>query len=236
MLKQYKGTITLVGLIFIICMCAYLKFATSSIQTVGVATDSKVVVIDPGHGGRDPGKTGIKGSHEKDINLAIADKLKSYLEESGAKVVMTRTNEDDVDGIPDKFDKNGDMRARKEIINGSNADILISIHQNAFTQPQVRGAQVFYYNSSENAKILANCVQDKIKEHADPNNTRQIKSTESYYVLKVSNMPGIIIECGFLTNPEEEALLNTEEYQDKMAWSIYAGIIDYFQAIENKGQ
>lgn len=220
------------GLVLIVGVCAYFKFAISSVQTLGLSTTSKVIVIDPGHGGYDPGKVGIKGSHEKDINLAIALKLKDYLEESGAKVVMTRTQDEDLDGLPDKFNKNSDMRARKEIINGSGADILISIHQNAFTQPEVRGAQVFYYNESNNAKALANNVQTSITENADANNKRKIKSTENYYVLKVSTMPGIIIECGFLTNSEEAAALNSKEYQDKMAWSIYAGIVKYFQQVE----
>lgn len=231
-MKQYKSAIMVAGLVLIVGVCAYFKFATSSVQTLGLSTTSKVIVIDPGHGGYDPGKVGIKGSHEKDINLAIALKLKDYLEESGAKVVMTRTQDEDLDGLPDKFNKNSDMRARKEIINGSGADILISIHQNAFTQPEVRGAQVFYYNESNNAKALANNVQTSITENADANNKRKIKSTENYYVLKVSTMPGIIIECGFLTNPEEAAALNSKEYQDKMAWSIYAGIVKYFQQVE----
>lgn len=231
-MKQYKSAIMVMGLVFVVGICAYFKFATESIQTLGLSTASKVIVIDPGHGGYDPGKVGLKGSHEKDINLAIALKLKDYLEESGARVIMTRTQDEDLDGLPDKFNKNTDMRTRKEIINGSGADILISIHQNAFTQPQVRGAQVFYYSESNNAKLLANSVQTSIKDHTDANNKRKIKSTQNYYVLKVSTMPGIIIECGFLTNAEEEAALNSPEYQDKMAWSIYAGVVRYFQEIE----
>lgn len=223
------------GLVLVVGMCAYLKFATTAVETAVLSTANKVIVIDPGHGGRDPGKVGLNGSHEKDINLAISLRLKDYLEESGARVVMTRMQDEDLDGIPDKFSKNGDMRTRKEIINGSGADVLISIHQNSFTQQKVRGAQVFYYNDSNNAKALANSIQANIKKHIDTDNKRSIKSTENYYVLKVSTMPGIIIECGFLTNPEEEALLNSPEYQDKMAWAIYAGIVEYFQELENKG-
>lgn len=224
----------IVGLVFIIGICAYFKFATEAVQTMGLATQSKVIVIDPGHGGYDPGKVGAKGSHEKDINLAIALRLQDYLTQSGSKVIMTRTKDEDLDGIPDKFNKNTDMRTRKEIINNSGADILVSVHQNAFPQAEVRGAQVFYYNDSDNAKLLANSIQNNIKKHADPNNTRKIKSTENYYVLKVSTMPGIIIECGFLTNPDEEGALNSEEYQDKIAWAIYMGIVEYFQQLENQ--
>ena len=127
-----------------------------------------------------------------------------------------------------KNHKNKDMRQRKEIINGSNADVLVSIHQNAFTQPSVRGAQTFYHSASESGKVLANLVQASIKKHADPNNTRPVKSTDSYYVLKATTVPAIIVECGFLTNPEEEKKLTTEAYQDKMAFAIYTGIVEYF--------
>ncbi|OON92915.1 MAG: hypothetical protein ATN32_09245 [Candidatus Epulonipiscium fishelsonii] len=123
------------------------------------------------------------------------------------------------------------MKARKEIINESNADLIVSIHQNAFTQPNIRGAQVFYYNDTSPGKILAQLVQKNVKEIADPNNTRQVKPSENYYILKTTEMPSIIIECGFLTHHEEEKLLMSEEYQDKMAFAIYKGIVEYFQYI-----
>lgn len=232
--NKNKNIVMIVGFVVVISICAYLKYATQSVSTLGVATASKTIVIDPGHGGFDPGKKGLTGSHEKEINLQIALKLRDYLEKSGAVVIMTRTEDVDLDGMEGKSHKNKDMRQRKDIVNNSEADAVISIHQNAFTQPKVRGAQVFYHSASDKGKILADCVQNSIKKYADPNNTRKIKNTTDYYVLRATNKPAIIVECGFLTNPEEEALLNSPEYQDKMAWSIYLGTIEYFQKIEEQ--
>nr|OON98281.1 MAG: hypothetical protein ATN36_01035 [Epulopiscium sp. Nele67-Bin005] len=105
---------------------------------------------------------------------------------------------------------------------------MVSVHQNAFTDPKVKGAQVFYYNDKSNGKMLATCIQSAIKSEADPNNTRPIKNSESYYLLKRTDMPSVIVECGFLTNPEEEKKLMSSEYQDKMAFAISKGIDDFF--------
>lgn len=232
-MRWNKTTGLVVGLVCMVSMCAYIRFANQSVQTFGLATDAKVIVIDPGHGGFDPGKVGISGSYEKDINLKVALKLKEYLEQSGTKVIMTRISDEDLDGMEGKAHKSKDMQKRKEIINTSQANALISIHQNAFTQSSVRGAQVFYHQQSEKGKLLAECVDDSIKKNADNTNTRKIKSSEAYYVLRVTSMPAIIVECGFLTNTEEEKLLNSEAYQDKMAWAIYKGIVDYFQKLES---
>ncbi|MGL4344241.1 MAG: N-acetylmuramoyl-L-alanine amidase CwlD [Cellulosilyticaceae bacterium] len=222
----------IIGLVSLVAVCGYLKFANTTVQTFGLSVASKVIVIDAGHGGFDPGKVGVTGVYEKDINLQIAQKLKAYLEQAGATVVMTRTSDEALGGVGGKSTKNDDMRYRKETINQSGADIMISIHQNAFTQPKVRGAQVFYYENAEASKQLAYSVQSNIKSEADPNNKRTIKSTTSYYVLKSTTMPSIIVECGFLTSPEEEKLLKSEEYQDKMAWAIYKGIIEYFEKVK----
>ncbi|MHC1749029.1 MAG: N-acetylmuramoyl-L-alanine amidase CwlD [Cellulosilyticaceae bacterium] len=234
MWNKNKNLLIVIGLVGIISACAYFRYATQSVSTMGIATASKTVVIDPGHGGFDPGKKGVNGSHEKEINLQIALKLRDYLEESGAVVIMTRVGDEDLDGMEGKSHKNKDMRQRKDIVNSSEADVVISIHQNSFTQPKVRGAQVFYHSASDKGKILADCIQNSIKKYADPNNTRKVKSTTDYYVLRATNKPAIIVECGFLTNPEEEALLNSKEYQDKMAWSIYLGTVEYFQQLEGK--
>ncbi|ONI38515.1 N-acetylmuramoyl-L-alanine amidase CwlD [Candidatus Epulonipiscium fishelsonii] len=226
-----KTTILTIMLVIVVATIAYLKFASSAVNTLNLVTEGKVVVIDPGHGGYDPGKVGPSGMYEKDINLSLSHILREYLENSGATVIMTRDEDEDLDGIEGKFNKKEDMKARKEIINESNADLIVSIHQNAFTQPNIRGAQVFYYNDTSPGKILAQLVQKNVKEIADPNNTRQVKPSENYYILKTTEMPSIIIECGFLTHHEEEKLLMSEEYQDKMAFAIYKGIVEYFQYI-----
>lgn len=221
----------ILGLVSLVGICGYLKFANTSVQTFGLSIESKVIAIDAGHGGFDPGKVGVTGVHEKDINLQIAMKLKAQLEAAGATVVMTRSKDEGLGGTEGKTTKNEDMRFRKETINNSGADIMVSIHQNAFTQPKIRGAQVFHYEGAEASKLLATSVQESIRRQVDPSNKRLIKGTTSYYVLKVSTMPAIIVECGFLTNPEEEQLLKSEEYQEKMAWAIYMGIVEYFEKI-----
>nr|OOB76837.1 MAG: hypothetical protein BEN19_00425 [Epulopiscium sp. Nuni2H_MBin003] len=186
-----------------------------------------IIVIDPGHGGYDPGKVGSNGVYEKNINLDISLKLRDYLEDNGYKIILTRDTDCDLDNIPDKFHKNNDMRARKDIINSSKAQVLVSIHQNAFSQESVRGAQVFYYSDTGSGKTLANFVQTSIREKVDPNNTRPIKNSPDYFLLKTSDMPAIIIECGFLTNKEEERMLLNAEYQSLIAGAIGDGIIQF---------
>jgi len=227
-LKKSKMPILIVMLVSIISIASYLKYATQSVETVGLSTASKVIIIDPGHGGFDPGKKGINGENEKDINLKIALKLRDYLEESGALVIMTRTTDDDADGMDGVKHKRKDMAERKKIAEGG--ELLISIHQNSFTQPSVKGAQTFYNKKSEQGKLLADLIQKSIKEYADKENRRETKSNNDYYVLKATNIPAVIVECGFLTNKEEEQKLNTDEYQNTMAWSVYLGIVRYFES------
>ncbi len=228
-------------LMCLIAVTGYLKF---TIQATPVFTFSseieleveevveqsgKVIVIDPGHGGYDPGKVGISGYYEKDINLQVSHKLKSCLERSGHGVVLTREIDEDLDGIPDKFHKGADMRARKDIIVQSKPDVVVSVHQNAFSDAKIKGAQVFYYNDKSPSKLLAQYVQDSVRDEVDPSNTRQIKNSDSYFLLKCTNIPSIIIECGFLTNPEEERMLRSDEYQDKVANAICKGINEFLQ-------
>ena len=231
-MKKQGNNVLLILFVGLLAFGTYLKFANTAAETFGLATASKVIVIDPGHGGHDPGKVGSQGVYEDEVNLKIAMKLKNYLEQSGATVTMTRMDDEYLEGPNGNTHKRKDMSYRKQVMNISEADVVVSIHQNAFTQPQVRGAQVFFYKDSEDAKSLAKHVQEAIREFADSNNTRQIKSSQDYYILKVSEMPGVIIECGFLTNPEEEQLLISDAYQDKMAWAIYRGIVNYFEEAE----
>lgn len=232
-MRKHKNNLLLVVFIGLISICTYFKFTGTSAQTFSLAATSKVIVIDPGHGGHDPGKVGASGIHEDEINLKIAMKLKDYLEHAGATVIMTRMDDRYLEGPNGNTHKRKDMSHRKQVMDISEADIVVSIHQNAFAQPEVHGAQVFYYKDQEDAKRLAHSVQNAIKQHVDETNTRKIKSSKEYYLLKVSEMPGIIIECGFLTNSEEEEKLISEDYQDKMAWGIYLGIVDYFEKDED---
>ena len=151
------------------------------------------------------------------------EKLQKYLEQSGAVVLVTRNTDEALDSK-----KKGDMLNRKNIIDESKADIMVSIHQNSFPQEKVKGAQVFYYGESNNGRQLAESIQKSLIDNLDKNNTRQAKSNTDYYILKKTEIPSAIVECGFLSNSGEEALLNDDEYQEKVAWSVYIGIIDYF--------
>lgn len=186
-----------------------------------------IVVIDAGHGGFDPGKVGINNSLEKDINLSIALKVKLFLEQNDIKVIMTREDDNGLYQESDTNKKVADMRKRIEIIEKSGAVIAVSIHQNSFTQESSKGAQVFYYQQSEDGKELANILQDQIKKSMNDGNKRLAKSNDSYYMLKKSVCPLVIVECGFLSNRIEADLLITEEYQEKMAWAIHLGILKY---------
>lgn len=190
-----------------------------------------VVALDSGHGGFDPGKVGVNNSLEKDINLAIAKQVKAYLEENNIKVIMTREDDNGLYSEDDTNKKRTDMKNRVEIINSSNAIIAVSIHQNSFQQESSKGAQVFYHESSEAGKNLAVILQQTIKDIIKDDNTRQAKSNNTYYMLKKTKCPIVIVECGFLSNYGEAELLCTEGYQQKMGEAISKGILEYLNII-----
>lgn len=185
--------------------------------------DKKVVVIDPGHGGFDSGAVSPSGTREDELNLKVALKLKQYLSEHNAEVILTReTNE----SLASR--KSEDMQKRVEIIRDSNPDVVISIHMNKFPQSQYYGGQTFYMTGSEEGKKLAQSIQTKLLENLIEGNTRQIKAVDNMLILKAGSAPTVIVECGFLSNAKEESLLITDAYQDKIAWSVFNGILDYF--------
>lgn len=186
-----------------------------------------VVVIDAGHGGIDPGKVGINQALEKDINLAVAEKVKRYLELSDVKVIMTREGEEGLYRPEDSNKKVQDMKNRVALIDSSGADLAVSIHQNSYSEEYVKGAQVFYYATSLQGKAMAEVMQRTLTETLDRENHREAKANDSYYLLKKTQTPIIIAECGFLSNSEEAKLLTDEDYQDRVAWAIHLGILRY---------
>ncbi len=190
------------------------------------------VVIDPGHGGVDPGMLGVNNTIEKEINLSVSYILKEELEARGMKVILTRETDDGLYTENDRNKKIADMKKRCEIITQSNADIVVSIHQNSFSDSDVSGAQVFYYKHSQKGMKLAQCIQDSMKEKVDSANERKIKPNDSYYMLIHTPCPTVIVECGFITNYEEAELLVSEDYQRKIAGAIAAGVKNYIE--ENK--
>jgi N-acetylmuramoyl-L-alanine amidase len=221
-------------IIFLLMICLVVSSPDNSVidvlRTGGDINRSifkATIVIDAGHGGRDPGKVGVNNTLEKDLNLKVALKLKSLLEQNDYNVVMTRTDDSGLYSESDSNKKVSDMRKRVEIINSSNAALAISIHQNSFTMEEIRGAQVFYYSTSEAGKEYANILQEQLKKTINDGNKRQAKGNDAYYMLKKAQVPIVIIEGGYLSNNKEAQLLNTEEYQEKMAWAIHLGIINY---------
>lgn len=214
-------------LLFALAVLAGLLFAGDKVRTyVSVQQENvrrNLVVLDPGHGGKDPGKVGADEELEKDINLAISLKVRKKLEEDGMEVVMTR--EEDVmlsDGDADNK-KLEDLNSRIDIINEQQPAIAVSIHQNSYSDPAVRGAQVFYFTHSDKGKQAAEALQKELLEF-DQENTRDIKANDTYYLLKKTEVPTVIVECGFLSCPGEAELLTDEAYQEELAGAIAKGI------------
>lgn len=183
--------------------------------------DGALVILDPGHGGFDPGKIGINGALEKDINLVLSQKIKKRLEEMGFRVIMTRETED---ALADS--KVEDLKTRVTMINEKEPSIAVSIHQNSYSQESIHGAQVFYFTHSKSGEQAAKVLQAAMLD-VDPNNTRQAKANDTYYLLKKTKGTTVIVECGFLSNQGEASLLVTDEYQEKMAASVAKGIQEY---------
>lgn len=199
-------------------------------QNVVAGRQKPVVVLDSGHGGNDPGKIGVDGSLEKDINLEIAEKVKEYLEASDVEVVMTRKDDRGLYKEGDSNKKMADMRNRCAAIEDANPDIVVSIHQNSYHQEPVSGGQVFYYKTSEQGKRLAEILQKRFDFVLGEKNTRLAKPNGNYYLLLHVKQPIVIVECGFLSNWKEAAALNSEEYQNRVAWTIHMGIMEYLNS------
>lgn len=190
------------------------------------------IVLDAGHGGADPGKIGVNGLEEKDINLAIAQKVKTYLEANDVCVVMTRETSEGLYDADAENKKVQDMKRRIAIMEESVPVATVSIHQNSYTEEYVNGAQVFYYADSKEGQQLAALLQESLRENLNPENHRQIKANDSYYLLKKTRIPTVIVECGFLSNYSEAQLLGSEEYQDKVAWAIHMGIMQFINTTD----
>lgn len=191
----------------------------------------KTVVIDVGHGGNDPGKVGVNQILEKDVNLEIALKLQKVLEQSDLTVVMTRTSDCGLYDENATNKKAQDMHRRIQFMEDQHADLVVSIHQNSFHDSSVCGPQCFYYANSESGHQVASILQNTLNQGLEIESPRQEKANDSYYILKKSAMPTVIVECGFLSNPEDAKKLTDETYQEKLAFQIYLGIQKYFNGL-----
>ncbi len=231
-----KSSIFLLSIIFL-CTAIILTLAFGSISAPASenASFGKMVIIDAGHGEPDGGALASDGTCEATLNLQVAQKLNNLLSQADIKTVMTRTTEQGIHSSESKTiaqKKSSDMKKRREIQENMGADIFCSIHMNQFSESKYYGAQVVYDNSNEDAKLLAECIQKELKNSVDPDNTRlAMKTNGSIYLLKNAPVPSVIVECGFLSNENELALLKTDEYQSKIAWAIYKGIEAYYNAL-----
>lgn len=201
------------------------------ISTVSLPVTEKVIVIDAGHGIPDEGAQSSKGTTEAETNLKIALKLQNLLEQSGSTVILTRSDENAIYDIESKTlrqKKISDIHNRVKIGNESSADIFVSIHLNKIPQSQYDGWQTFYKEGNEQGAKLAKEIQNSLNETIEKDNNRIAKSIDNVYIIKHVEIPTTIVECGFLSNPDEEQLLLNDDYQNKLAWGIYNGIINYF--------
>ena len=185
------------------------------------------VVIDAGHGGFDSGKVGVGEILEKEVNLAIAQKLRTYLETAGVEIIMTRESDAGLYDEGESNKKQQDMKRRCQMINESGADLAVSIHQNSNTQESVYGPQVFYYETSQMGKQLAGILQEHLNTVLKIERPREIKANDTYYILKKTQIPTVIAECGFLSNSTEAELLTQDAYQQQVAEAIGGGILQF---------
>lgn len=224
-------------IIMIITIFLNLNRTAVTINAEGDEINDKIkILIDPGHGGVDQGASGDMNIGEAPINLAISEKLMSFLEGSGFIVEMTRYDDSglysELSGTI-RSKKNEDLKNRVELINKSEADLVVSIHLNSFPQKQYYGAHVFYQKSNERTtKLAADTIQDSMKSILDKNNKRVPQIKRDIKIMDDSTVPVILIECGFLSNNEEERKLVSDDYQEKTAWAIYAGLLKYFNGID----
>lgn len=216
---------SLVLIVVVSCIARWMGGAESVAAPAGAG--KRVVVLDAGHGGSDPGKIGVNKALEKDINLSIVLKLKPLLEEKGITVVLTREGEAGLYGEEDTNKKRADMAKRCQIIADSGCAIAVSIHQNSYHEEAVSGPQVFYYATSTEGQKLAALIQQELVEQLSPEKERTEKANDSYYLLKKAVCPIVIVESGFLSNWNEAGLLVTEEYQQRVAQAVADGIEEY---------
>lgn len=231
---QYKLSSIIMTLLLLASMLYVGREAADYVAGSSVETkeDKRCVVIDAGHGGDDPGKVGINGANEKDVNLQIAELVKQYLEMNDVEVVMTRESDTGLNDADASNKKVQDMKRRIALIEETAPAVTVSIHQNSYPEEYVHGAQVFYYTGSAQGQRLAESIQKQIVENVDSENKRQVKANDSYYLLKKTGVPIVIVECGFLSNSVEAEKLCTPEYQQRVAWAIHMGILQYLNENE----
>lgn len=221
-----KKKILLLSSILLISITLLSIYQTYGFPLTSLMKKKNIIVIDVGHGGSDPGKVSADGTQEKDINLQIASYLRDYLIAQDYIVYLTRETDCGLydENVSNK--KTSDLNNRVRFFKEKEADYVVSIHQNSYPDTVQHGAQTFFYTSSADSEEFAKCIQSSLLSF-DSSNSRQAKSSDSYFLLKHSVVPSVIIECGFLSNPEETAKLKDPNYQKQLAYHIALGICNY---------
>ena len=231
LLRKKRITFIVFSVFLSILVFTLIKDKKEIVPTVSLPVSGKTIVIDAGHGKPDEGAQSSSGTTEAETNLKIALKLQNLLEQSGTTVILTRSDENaiyDIDAKTLKQKNISDIHNRVKIGNESSADLFVSIHLNKIPQQQYDGWQTFYKQGSEKGKRLAESIQNNLNEAIQKENNRIAKTIENIYIIKHVEIPITIVECGFLSNPTEERKLLEDDYQNRLAWGIYNGIIDYF--------
>ncbi len=238
--KKIKGSRVVVLVVLAALLCAVADLALyvyeerqydyDMMDVLSGAMIGRTVVVDAGHGGFDPGAIGLSGTLEKDVNLAVSRRLADYLRQSGATVLETRTEDQALAGT-----KKEDMAQRATLANENDADVLISIQANFLPQHQYSGAQTFYASDNVEGKALSESIQQSIIEQLG-NTDRVPMSLDDVYLMNALEIPGVIVEVGFLSNAAEEQALNDADYQSEMAYAIYAGIVRYYNSLEREAR
>lgn len=229
--RRRRRSLIKVLLLVTVLVAVYLMAARwkeqEAVRTISWLVVNRVIVVDPGHGGVDPGAVGPGGSLEKDINLAISKRLQAILTQAGAVVVMTRETDTDL-GTPGKSlseRKEEDLKKRLELVKQTRADLYISIQTNSLGT-RWTGAQTFYDPGSAEGQRLARCIQQQLRQRLK-NTDRVAMVRRNIFMLRNLEIPAAMVEVGFISNAGEERLLNNRAYQDGMAWAVYAGIAGY---------
>lgn len=231
-----KKRMIFINLSIVIAVFIYSLSPASTLKTEVVSStpvSNHTVILDAGHGSPDGGASGEDGSIESDLNLNLVLKLQNLLESSNCTVILTRSDENGIyeaDSKTIREKKVSDMKNRVSIANNSNAEMFVSIHMNKLEQTQYSGWQTFYKNQDENSKKIAETIQLSLNNFLKKENSRTIKSISGIYLTKNVEIPLVLVECGFLSNPEENKLLQTDSYQNELAWSIYIGIMDFLNS------
>lgn len=225
--KPYLPVLLMI-LLLLGCISCFFKDFSASLPVLAPSSKKPTVILDAGHGGKDPGKVSAKGTLEKDLNLSVALKIRDLLSSHNLTVILTRDSDKDL-STDESDHKLSDLNNRIDLIKKYNPDLVVSIHQNSYPDPSVIGAQCFYYKDSVEGEHLAQLLQEQIITSTEQTKIREIKNNESYYLLKYSPATTAIVECGFLSSPQEEELLLSSDYQNKIAKAVCQAILEYLQ-------